>query len=123
MTKILVYKQSHYPVSSQKIKDTIKKILTQNGIVSDCEVSVAVVSQEKMDSLAGGPGHPVLAFVDSEVKEPFVFPQKDVIYLGEIIVSYPWALENSKKEGKLIDEAVAELVEHATLHLIGIHHD
>ena len=53
----------------------------------------------------------------------FVFPQKDIISLGEIVVSYPWVLANSKSQGKLLDEAVAELVEHATLHLLGIHHD
>ena len=123
MNRILIYKQSHYPVSSKKIKDTISKTLKENGVVSDCEVSVALVGEKKIDELAGEPGHPVLAYVNSEIKEPFIFPKKNIIYLGEIIVSYPWALESSKSQSKLIDETVAELVHHATLHLLGIHHD
>lgn len=123
MTEVLVYKQSAYPVSSKKIKDTVKETLAKNGVVSDCEVSVALVNGPKIDELAGEPDHPVLAYANDEIKEPFVFPKKNIIYLGEIIVSYEAALHESQKSGKLLDEAVTELVEHATLHLIGIHHD
>jgi ssRNA-specific RNase YbeY (16S rRNA maturation enzyme) len=123
MTEVLVYKQSAYPVSSKKIKEKVKETLSKNGVVSDCQVSVALVGKAKIDELAGEPGHPVLAYANNEIREPFSFPQKDIIYLGEIVVSFQAALDDSQKSGKLLEEAVAELVEHATLHLIGIHHD
>lgn len=123
MKKISVFKQSRYPVSAKKVKERVKKTLSENGIVSDYEVEVAIVGQKKIDELAGESKHPVLAYANNEIKEPFVFPKKDVVYLGEIVVSYPAALTAAKKEGKLIDESVADLAEHATLHLLGIHHD
>jgi len=123
MSKISVYKQSAYPVSSKKIKEVVKKTLQEQGITSDYEVSVAIVGEQKINELAGGPGHPVLAYANSEIKEPFAFPQKEIIYLGDIIVSYQAALQESQRTAKLLDEAVAGLVEHATLHLVGIHHD
>ncbi len=131
MVNVLVYKQRNFPVSVKKIKEAAAKTLTENGMVSDCEVSIAIVGKPKMSQLSKqylheekvfGEDHPVLAFTESEVQGYFVFPPNEKMQVGEIVVSYPKAVEIASKENKLVDDVVCSLVEHGALHLIGIHH-
>jgi len=128
MIKVNVSKQSNYPVSSALLKNKLKVFLTKKGIVSDCEVGIAIVGEAKMLELAkkylnDSSLHNVLSFTENELKGNFVYPPDGKIYLGEIVVCYPQALEEAKKEGKLLDGKVYELVEHAAFHLLGIHHE
>jgi probable rRNA maturation factor len=127
MIKIYVKKQSNYPISAKRIKDTLRSLLEERGIVSNTEVTVALVGEKKMldigeQYLKDKKVHDVLSFPASETKEKFVFPPDGVIRLGEILVCYPRVFEEAKREGKLIEEKVLELVKHGALHLLGIHH-
>lgn len=131
MIDISVYKQGNYPIGVKKIKDTVKQTLESQGVVSDSQVEIAIVGQKKMAELIKEfyqedkdlYAHPVLSFPASETQGQFVFPPDGKIHLGEVVVSYPLALEITKKENRLIDEVVSELVEHGMLHLLGIHHN
>lgn len=128
MIKVSVSKQSNYPVSSALLKNKLKGFLAKKGIVSDCEVGIAIVGEKKMLELSkkylkDRNLHNVLSFTENELKGSFVYPPDGKIYLGEIAVCYPQALEEAKKEDKLLDEKVYELVEHGALHLLGIHHE
>jgi probable rRNA maturation factor len=132
MIETSVYKQSNYPVSAKKIKDAVKKTFKDNGIVSDSETSVAIVNDKKMLELGRkylkeddyeARAHPVLSFPVSEIQGIFVFPPESKIHLGEVVISYPKAVEEAKKSGKLVEEVIVELAKHGALHLIGIHHD
>lgn len=130
MIKVNVKKHSSYPVSSVFIKSRLKIFLRDNGIVSDSEVDVAIVSKERMVSLGkrflgetGESVHNVLSFSDSETSRQFLMPQGRFNYLGEIVVCYPVVVEEAKKMGVLIDDRLIELVEHGALHLLGVHHD
>lgn len=128
MIKIDVKKQSNYPVSTPKLKKKLAKFLQDNGIVSDAYVGVSIVGEKKMIGLAktylkeNNTVHNVLSFTANEVKD-FVYPPNGTLYLGEIVICYPKAFEEARKENKLIDDKVNELVEHAALHLLGIHHE
>ncbi|MBI2066049.1 rRNA maturation RNase YbeY [Candidatus Woesebacteria bacterium] len=136
MIKVNVEKQSNYPVSSTKIRKNLKNFLAGHGIVSDAEVSVALVGEKKMlevgsKYLKDKSLHDVLSFTADEVDSKFVlgeaanfvYPPDGVIHLGEIIVCYPVAFEKAKEEGKLIEEKAMELIEHGARHLLGIHHE
>lgn len=132
MINITVYKQSSYPASVRKIKAAVKQIFQQNGLVSDAEASVALVSADKIMELARrylhenarvAGRHSVLSFPVSELSKPFTFPPDNQIHLGEIIISYPHALAEAQKTNRLIDDVVCSLAEHGALHLLGIHHD
>ncbi len=88
---------------------------------------MAVVGEKKMQELSqkylkDKDKHSVLSFIPEETKGRFVYPPDGVIHLGEIIICYPYVLEEARKKGKLIDEVVQELAEHSALHLMGIHH-
>lgn len=128
MIKVLISKQSNYPVKVAPIKKKLAEFLAKNGIVSDAEVNIAIVSESKMleigrKYLKDKNVHNVLSFVPGEVKGGFVYPPDGKIRLGEIIVCYPLAVKEAKEENVLIDERVYELIEHGALHLLGIHHE
>jgi len=128
MIKVLITKQSNYPVEVTPIKRKLADFLAKNGIVSDADVSVAIVGEKKMlevgkKYLKDSKLHNVLSFVPVEAKGSFVDPPDGVIHLGEIIVCYPVAVKESEAENILIDERVYELVEHGAMHLLGIHHE
>ena len=128
MVKVSVVKQSNYPVGAAKIKKKLANFLVGQGIVSDAEVSIAIVGEKKMlefgrtylkDNLL----HNVLSFTPTEVKGKFVYPNDGLIHLGEIVVCFPKVVTEAKEEDMLIDDKVYELVEHGALHLLGIHHE
>lgn len=126
MVKVFVTKQSNYPVAAAPIKKKLAEFLGKNGIVSDAEVSVAIVGEKKMMDvgnkyLKDKKLHNVLSFTPSESKN-FVYPPDKLIHLGEIIVCFPKAVEEAKVENVLINERIYELVEHGAQHLMGIHH-
>lgn len=128
MVKVLITKQSNYPVTVAPIKKKLADFLVKSGIVSDAEVSIALVGEAKMLELSkkylkDKNLHNVLSFTPSEVKGNFVYPPNDIIQLGEIVVCYPQAVKEAKEENVLIDERVYELIEHGALHLLGIHHE
>ena len=123
-----IKKQGNYPVSSPKLKQKIKELLSEKGIVSDAEVSVFLSGKKKMQKLSKkylseGKSHNVLSFPITEGKGKFIYPPDGVLHLGEIVISYPQVVEEAKRQGKRIDDMVYELAEHGTLHLLGIHHD
>lgn len=128
MIKVQITKQSNYPVKTPEIKKKLTQFLAEKGIVSDAEVSVAIVGEKKMMEigktyLRDKELHNVLSFTPSEVKGGFTYPPDGLIHLGEIVVCYPEALKEAREAGILIDDRVYELVEHGALHLLGIHHE
>lgn len=128
MIKVSVSKQSNYAVGATAIKKRLSAFLAKQGIVSDAEVSVAIVGAAKMleigsKYLKDKKLHNVLSFTPSETKVDFVFPPDRIIHLGEIIICYPLAVKESGEENVLINDRVCELVEHGALHLLGIHHE
>ncbi|KKQ41374.1 MAG: seg [Microgenomates group bacterium GW2011_GWC1_37_8] len=129
MIKVYVKKQSTYPISTPLIKKKVKKLLEEKGIKSDADLSVAFVGENKMISLArkylkeNNIIHNVLSFPFLETDKYFIHAPDNIIHLGDIIVCFPKALEEAKKEGRLIKDKVIELVEHGALHLLGEHHE
>jgi probable rRNA maturation factor len=128
MIQVLVKKEGNYPVSAKKIKDFLREYFKKAGIVSDAEVSVAIVGEKKMLDLArkyldDKNLHNVLSFTEDEIDQKFVYPPGGKICLGEIIICYPKVFEEAKIEGKLIEEKALELTAHGAEHLLGFHHE
>lgn len=129
MIKVLIKKQSNYPISSLKIRKTLQQFFESHGVVSDGVVSVSVVGEKTMLSLAQkylgekNKLHNVLSFTEDETKGTFVYPEDKLLRLGEIVLCYPKIFQEAREEGTRIEQKVIELVEHAGLHLMGIHHE
>ena len=127
MVKVSVLKQSNYPVKTSDIKKKLSAFFESQGIVSEAEVSVAIVGKDKMLSvgkkyLKDKKVHNVLSFTPDEAKGTFAYPPDGMVHLGEIIVCYPVAVEEAKEENVLVGEKVYELIEHGAMHLLGFHH-
>ncbi len=127
MVKVFVTKQSNYPVDAMSIKKKLANFFVKSGIVSDAEVSVAIVGEKRMTELGrkylkDGKLHNVLSFTPTEAKGNFMYPPGGPIHLGEVIVCYQEAVREAKAENILIDERVYTLIEHGAMHLLGIHH-
>jgi probable rRNA maturation factor len=129
MIHVYVTKQGSFGASIPKIKSALQKFLTSEGIVSDSDVSVTIVGEAKMLSLAkkylkeSNTLHNVLSFPSSEVKGEFKEPPDKILHLGEIVICYPKVTEEANEEGKMIDEKIIELCLHGALHLLGKHHE
>ena len=93
MINVLFTKQSNYPVSSPKIKTVLKNFLTKHGIVSEAEVSLALVGEAKMLEIGkkfmkDNKLHNVLSFtVEEKNNAGFIYPPGK-LYLGEIIICF-----------------------------------
>src|SRR3990167_7313526 len=97
MIRVFITKQSNYPVRVGPIKKKLAEFLVKSGIVSDAEVSIAVVGRERMLEIArrytsDKKLHNVLSFTAGEVKGNFSYPLDGIIRLGEIVVCYPLAV-------------------------------
>ncbi len=130
MFKVLISTDSRYPVNRNVIRRAIADVLTTNKIITPVEVSVSVVGGRKMRELSekylgDKEMHEVLSFPleDVATRGGFVNLPDDVLRLGDIVLCWPQILELASQEDKLVDDEVYFLTNHATLHLLGKHHD
>lgn len=120
-----IFVESRYRVSRKRIKQTIVKVLTDEGMTSAIEVSVAIVGNRKMRQLnkkyrnIDKPTN-VLSFPQAEGENIPV--SSDTLQLGDIILCYPIIVQESARDDVLVDDKINELVAHSVNHLLGIHH-
>lgn len=130
MLRILITRQSRYPVDTKALKKRVVGLLSENN-VSDAEVSIALVGERKMKELARrhlsekGELHEVLSFpfMGDDVKTDFPQHPEGLLQLGEVVVCYPYARKIAIRRNRMMDEVIGELVEHGVLHLLGKHHE
>ena len=65
----------------------------------------------------------VISFALLEGKDEFVMPPDDMLHLGEVIISYPRAVEQAREQKHSTDRELAWLVIHGVLHLLGHDHE
>ncbi len=53
----------------------------------------------------------------------FVAAPDKWLRLGDIVISYPEAIDDASADGIAVDEEIRNLVEHGLTHLLGIHHN
>ena len=130
MITVLFQTESHFPVDRKKIKDAIEGALV-GQVHRDAEVSVSVVGDRQMkilnkkyrnldattDVLSFGLNDPTV-----KLPEEFIEAPDDVLRLGDIVVSYPQAVDEAREENKLVMDQIILLVLHGLDHLLGKHH-
>lgn len=125
MITVLFQTESHFPVDRKKIKAAIETALA-GEVHRDAEVSVSVVGDRQMRVLNKKYRNvdkttDVLSF-GLENGGEFIEPPDDVLRLGDIVVSYPQAVDEAREENKLVDDQIEILVLHGLDHLLGKHH-
>ncbi len=123
--KVLIYVESRYKADRKRIKKVIESVLSENGIKTIAEVSVALIGDRKMRGLnkkyrGKDQTTNVLSFPLEEGKSSKL--PADTLRLGDIALSYPQVIREAARDEVLVDEKIEELVRHSMLHLLGIHH-
>jgi probable rRNA maturation factor len=106
--------------------------LSTQGVGEDVEMGLVITGQEKIQELNRtyrGQDKPtdVLAFAllpesDTEPGLSFTAPPDGVRHLGEVIISYPQAVQQAEERHYSLKREVAILVIHGVLHLLGYDH-
>jgi probable rRNA maturation factor len=93
---------------------------------SDARLTLHLVSDETIRALnrdhRGNDTHTdVLSFPLSGAD--FVLPPGEPVHLGDVVVSFPRAVEQASAYGHSLDRELAYLVAHGVLHLLGYDHE
>ena len=113
------------------VKKIVRHVLKGEGVASPYEVSLVFTDSETVKQLNRdyrGVDEPtdVLAFYMLPQKgadSSFVLPPDGLTRLGEVIISYPQAVEQAKEQGHPPERELALLVVHGILHLLGYDHE
>lgn len=129
MISVLFQTESHFPVSREKVIHAVEESLGKK-MSGNVEVSIMIVGDRQMRRLNKSYRQidattDVLSFPQNDPSvqmKPFVNPPDDVLYLGDIVVSYPEAINEASEENMFVDDKIVQLVLHGLDHLMGIHH-
>jgi len=113
------------------VKKIVRQILKAEEVAPPYEVSLVFADSETVQQLNRdyrGVDEPtdVLAFYmlpQKEVDDSFALPPDGVTRLGEVIISYPQAVEQAREQGHSTERELALLVIHGILHLLGYDHE
>lgn len=129
MISVLFQTESHFPASREKIVPAVEEVLSKK-MTGNVEVSIVIAGDRRMRNLNKTYRHidattDVLSFPQhdpSQQMKQFMSPPDNVMYLGDIVVSYPQAVDEAAEENMLVDDKVIQLILHGLDHLLGIHH-
>lgn len=127
LVTVLLFVESRYKLDRKRVKSTVEQVLGEQHVTGPVEVSIAFVGSRKMKELSakykgdGEKDRNILTFPLSE-GVPTVMPT-DKLRLGDIVISYPYVIDEAVKQEKLVDDWISELIEHGLMHLLGLHHE
>ena len=136
MINIIVSSDSRYKINKDSIRLTVLSVLQRNRIAGRVELGINIVGDRKMhelnrryrgidqttDILSFALEDPNPTSLQHIPRIGFVAAPDKVLRLGDIVISYPQALEDASFDGISVDEEIRTLVEHGMNHLLGIHH-
>jgi probable rRNA maturation factor len=129
--EILVEKECRGLVDEDWVRKIAQTVLKAEGVASPYEVSLVVTDPETVQRLNRdyrGIDEPtdVLAFYmlpQKEGDDSFALPPDGVTRLGEVIISYPQAVEQAREQSHSTERELALLIIHGMLHLLGYDHE
>jgi probable rRNA maturation factor len=112
-------------------KKIVRQILKAEGVAPPYEVSLVFTDSETVQQLNRdyrGVDEPtdVLAFYmlpQKGIDSSFALPPDGVTRLGEVIISYPQAVEQASEQGHSSERELALLIIHGILHLLSYDHE
>lgn len=118
-------------VDGRWVKKIVRQVLTVERVASPYEVSLLftdskTVRQLNRDYRGIDEATDVLAFFmlpEKTPDSPFILPPDGMTRLGEVIISYPQAVAQARKQGHSTERELALLIIHGILHLLGYNHE
>ena len=115
------------------LRRLVKESLGVHGVEAQVELSLLITDDATVRELnktyRGKDKTPdVLSFAleadrRGDAAAGFVMPPGEAVHLGEVIVSYPKAVEQAAERKHPVEDELALLVVHGVLHLLGHDHD
>ncbi len=136
MINIIVSSDPRYAVNKAAISSAVSALLQRFKISGKVELGINIIGDRKMHELNRkyrgiDSTTNVLSFALEDTnltslqhvpRIGFVASPDKWLRLGDIVISYPQALEDAALDGIAIDEEIKTLVEHGVNHLLGLHH-
>lgn len=136
MINIIVSSDPRYNINKTAIKTAVLQSLQKHRIGGKVELGINIVGDRKMHELNRkyrgiDSTTDILSFALEDSSQAslqhiprigFVASPDKWLRLGDIVISYPQALEDASLDGISVDEEIRNLVEHGVNHLLGIHH-
>ncbi|MDH5781706.1 MAG: rRNA maturation RNase YbeY [Dehalococcoidia bacterium] len=118
-------------VDEEWVRKIAQQVLRAEGVASPLEMSLVFTDSDTVQRLnrdyrGVDELTDVLAFYmlpQKEANSSFALPPDGVTRLGEVIISYPQAMEQAKEQGHSVDKELALLIIHGILHLLGYDHE
>lgn len=137
MINIIVSADPRYTINKEGIKAAVLTTLKNHRVSGKVEVGVNIVGDRKMHELnrkyrGVDSTTDILSFAleDSEPlalqhipRVGFVASPDKWLRLGDIVISFPQAVEDASLEGTSVEEEIKFLIEHGVKHLLGLHHE
>ncbi len=124
--EVSIFVESRYKVNRKRIRSLIANLLNSHRIVDKVQVSVAIVGDRKMRELSKrymneNKTRSILSFSLTEGEDTNL--PRDILFLGDIVLSYPQVIKEAAEEEVFVDDKIDELVEHGLMHLLGVNHE
>lgn len=129
--EILIEEEFRGLVDEDWVRRIAQTVLKAEGIAPPYEVSLVFTNCETVQRLnrdyrGVDEATDVLAFgmlPQEEGDSSFALPPDGVTRLGEVIISYPQAVDQAREQGHSVDKELALLIIHGILHLLGYDHE
>lgn len=123
--QVEVQSQGDYALNETRLRQAAAVVLAQQGADPESSLSVVFTPDDFVADLNRqyrGIDAPtdVLSFT---ADQPPVQEEGEPPYLGDLIIAYPYAAAQAEREGHVLNDSLALLVVHGTLHLLGYDHD
>lgn len=123
--QIIVQNDQHFPLYSERLRDAAWHALQHEGCSADTGLTIVITDDAAVQALNRqyrGIDAPtdVLSF---PADEPPVSLPDEPVYLGDVVIAYPYAQAQAQREGHDMMHSLLLLVVHGTLHLLGYDHD
>lgn len=136
MVNIIVTSDPRYNINKNAIRAAVLDMLSKLRISGRIELGINIIGDRKMHELNRkyrglDETTNILSFALEDSNSSslqhiprvgFVAAPDKWLRLGDIIISYPQAIEDASLDGMSVDEEVKNLVEHGINHLLGTHH-
>lgn len=129
MIQINLFVGSRYPINRRQIRATAKRVLKEHKI-DRAQIDISIVGSRRIKKLNESELQhdgttDVLSFPQHEKKQLNDFPLPEGIppHLGDVVISFPMAVQTARRYGKLVDDQLSFYLEHGMLHLLGYHHE
>jgi probable rRNA maturation factor len=123
--EIEIQNQGDYAVNPARLQQAALAVLEQHELEGGGALSIVITDDsfvQKLNRQYRGIDAPtdVLSFTSDT--PPMEIPG-ELLYLGDLIIAFPYAAAQAEREGHALEDSLALLAAHGTLHLLGYDHD